>query len=199
MFRFACLLLILTSPLCWSQQKWVQEKHVDNIRAYSRMKEGRDFYEYRTVFTVNAPLSKASNLLFDVANFKNWLPNCLESKVVRKENEDVLIGYTVTDAPWPSTDRDVAFKVTRKRISANCVTLTMESRSDYFPEQKGLVRVREYQAVWKITETESNLLEIEYIASFNPGSSTPNWVIKNSIIDARIESSKNFIREVKKK
>lgn len=195
-----CLLFLFVFPtILLAQQKWTQEKYVDGIRAYSRMKEGKDYYEFRTVFQVNSSLKKLSDFIFDVANFKTWQPNCMESRVLKRESDDLVIGYTATDAPWPSTDRDVAFKVTRKRINDKTITITMESRSDYYPVQKSFVRVYEYHAIWKLTETTMNQIEIEYIASFNPGKGTPNWVVKNGIIDARIETAQQLIKEVKKK
>jgi ribosome-associated toxin RatA of RatAB toxin-antitoxin module len=193
-----CLLLFLFLPCeYWSQQKWTQEKNVDGIRAYSRMKEGKDYYEFRTVFHVSTSLKKLSDFIFDVGNFIKWQPNCLESRVLRRESEDVIIGYTISDAPWPSTDRDVAFRVTRKYVNEKLITISIESRSDYYPVQKSYVRVYEYQAVWKLTETGPNMVEIEFIASFNPGKSTPNWVVKNGIIDARIETAKALIKALR--
>ena len=56
-----------------------------------------------------------------------------------------------------------------------------------------------YFAQWTIIEIAPNKTQIEYIGSFDPGKSYPNWMVKNSIIDARIESSKKLIQALKKK
>lgn len=188
-----------TSISVSSQESWSQEKTIDNIRAYSRMKSGKDYYEYRTVFTVKSSFRGAVDLVFDIANFKNWLPNCVESKVIHKVSGTVLLGYTVTEAPWPASDRDAAFIVTKRKEKENCYSITMEGKANDYPLQKGKVRVHDYHAVWKITELAPDNLEIEYIASFNPGKGAPNWMIKNSVIEARIKSSQNLIKELKKR
>jgi len=192
-------LFLLTFSLGASaQNNWKLEKTEGNIKAYSRLKEGKDYFEFRAVFRVSASLKEATDLVFDVAEFKNWMPNAIESRVLKKLNDSIFIAYTVTSAPKPTSNRDAVFKVTKRKTGEKSYSVIMQGKPDYYPQQSGRVRVKEYYAIWKIIEVSPNLLEIDYSASFDPGKNVPNWVVKNSLIDARIDISKKVIEKLKK-
>lgn len=190
------LLLITLTISCFSQKQWDKETYEDGIQAYSRLKEGKDYYEFRTVFTAQATMYKAKKLITNIPYLKNWLPSTLDSKLLEKVSDTEFYGYTVTDAPWPASNRDLVFKMKVNRHSAKSYTITLDGEPDYHPEQSGKVRVYEYKAVWKLDLKEKDLLEVDYTASFNPGSTYPNWLIKNSMVDARIQTSLNFREEL---
>ncbi|MEX1192023.1 MAG: START domain-containing protein [Brumimicrobium sp.] len=190
-------LFSLFSFLVSSQSEWIEEESKEDIKAYSRIKEGKDYYEFRTVFEVNTSLITARKLISNISHFKNWLPSTLESKVLKVVSDSVLYAYTVTEAPWPASKRDLVFKVTKRKTGNNTYSIIMEGKPDFHPLQKDMIRVQEYNAIWKITKLNANLVKIDYSASFNPGSTYPNWIIKNSLVEARIQTSLNFIEEVK--
>jgi hypothetical protein len=182
----------------FSQGEWEKETYENDIQAYSRIKEGKDYYEFRTVFTTESTIYKAKKLITNIDNLKNWLPSTLDSKLLKKVSDTEFYGYTVTDTPWPASDRDLVFKMTVKRHSSKSYTITLKGEPDYYSLQPDKVRVYEYIAVWKIDLIGDNLIEVDYTASFNPGSSYPNWLIKNSMVEARMETSLNFRRELEK-
>lgn len=182
----------------FAQNDWVKESEENGIKAYSRLKEGKDYYEFRTVFTAKTTIYEAKKLITKIDNLKTWLPSTLESKLLDKVSDTEFYGYTVTDAPWPASNRDLVFKMTVKRHSSKSYTITLKGEPDYYPKQSDKVRVYEYLAVWKIDLKKDNLIEVDYTASFNPGSTYPNWLIKNSMVEARIETSLNFRKQLEK-
>jgi hypothetical protein len=191
------LLIVLSFPTV-AQNKWEKEVCTDGIQAYSRIKEGKDYYEFRTVFTTKSTIYKAKMLITNIDNLKKWLPSTLDSKLLEKVSDTELYGYTVTDTPWPANNRDLVFKMTVKRHSSKSYTITLKGEPDYYPNQSGKVRVLEYLAIWKIDSKGDSLIEIDYTASFNPGSTYPNWLIKNSMVEARMETSLNFRKLLEK-
>jgi len=192
-------LSLLFFPLTmFAQNTWTPEKEENSIKAFSRFKQGKDYYEYRTIFTVNEPIHKVAALIGDVSNFKNWMPNTVQSRILKIENDSTFYAYTETSAPWPASNRDAVFKASRRQ-KGNTITFLFEGKSNYIPEQKGKVRVKDYFAQWRLIQLGPNKTQIEYIGSFDPGKSYPNWMVKNSIIDARIESSKKLIQALKRK
>lgn len=190
-------LFIFTSSVL-VQDDWDVEKTVDGIKAYSRLKEGKGYYEFRTVFNAKGTLDQAKSLISNVPNFKNWMPKTLESKFLKKINENEFYGYTIIDTPWPASKRDLVFKATIKKIGNKGFRIVIIGKPDFYPLDKDKVRLQEYNAEWRVIEISTGVLIIDYRASFEPGSSYPNWVIKNTIIDARIETSKNFMKEILK-
>lgn len=189
-------LLFSTSGI--AQAEWEKETYEDGVQSYSRIKEGKDYYEFRTVFTTESTIYKAKKLITNIDGLKKWLPSTLESKLLEKVSDTEFYGYTVSDAPWPASDRDLVFKMTVKRHSSKSYTITLKGEPDYYPLQPDKVRVFEYIAVWKIDSKGDNLIEIDYTASFNPGSTYPNWLIKNSMVEARMETSLNFRKQLEK-
>lgn len=189
--------LVLTLSV-FGQGEWEKETYKDGIQSYSRIKEGKDYYEFRTVFTTKSTIYEAKKLITNIDNMKNWLPSTLDSKLLEKVSGTEFYGYTVTDTPWPASNRDLVFKMTVKRYSSKSYTITLKGAPDYYSLQSGKVRVLEYFAVWKIDLKDDNLIEIDYTASFNPGSTYPNWLIKNSMVEARMATSLNFRRELEK-
>ena len=193
---FMIFFLLVLSNSIYGQTNWVKEKVVDGITAYSRIKEGKDYYEFRTVFQVHTSLSTISDFICNMNNFKNWMPNCIESIIYKRDNDSVFYAYTITEAPWPASNRDVAFKVIREKTSPQVTQITLRGVS--YPLSKNNVRVKDYHAVWILTAKSPDIVVVDYTASFHPGSNYPNWLIKNSLIDARINVSQKLIQMLKK-
>lgn len=190
------ILIFFYSSIICSQENWTLEKTESEIKAYSRIKEETDYYEFRTIFKVDANIINAKKLITDVANFKNWLPNTKSSKLLKKVNDTVYYGYTVTETPWPLSDRDLVFKATVEKLGSKKYSITLEGTPDYIAADTAKVRVQEYKAQWMIKEIEPNVIKVNYQASFDPGSTYPNWMIKKAMIDARIETSLNFRKQL---
>jgi hypothetical protein len=192
------LFFLVVSISAIAQGDWQKETNENGIQAYSRIKEGKDYYEFRTVFTTESTIYKAKKLITNIDGLKNWLPSTLESTLLEKVSDTEFYGYTVTDTPWPASNRDLVFKMTVKRHSSKSYTITLKGEPDYYPPQSDNVRVLEYLAIWKIDLKGENLIEIDYTASFDPGSTYPNWLIKNSMVEARMETSLNFRKQLEK-
>ena len=194
--KYLFVFLMYSSLFTLKDSTWTFEKKVDDITAYSRIKNGTYYYEFRTPFYVNSTLTKVTQVLMDINDFKNWLPNTKNSKLLKRINTNSSYGYTVTSTPWPLSERDLVFKMTKKKIDENNYHIILVGEEDYHPKQNGKVRVKDYNAIWKIKKTKSGV-HVDYIASFDPDSNTPTWMIKNSMITARIEVSKALQNKLK--
>jgi hypothetical protein len=182
----------------FAQNDWTFEKESNEIKAYSRMKEGKEYYEYRAKVVIYSTLEFVKKAIVDVDNFKKWMPNTVDSKILEKLNDSTYYGYTVTSAPWPASNRDGVFLGKIKRLNSSSYLITQTSApSSYYPTQSGKVRINEYSGVWKIVDIGNGTVEIDYIGSFNPGSQYPNWVVKNSMIDGRLKTMEALIKELK--
>jgi hypothetical protein len=186
------ILFFLCSFISNGQSEWTVEKREGVIQTYSRIKQGKDYYETRAIFRVKSTPQKVANTLLAIDKFKTWLPNTIDSKVMSRTNDSLFFAYTVTSAPWPLSNRDTYFKVSIRKVN-NAYTITFEGRMNEYPLQAGRVRVKDFHAVWKITPLKTGEVEIDYVASFDPGGGAPNWVIKNGLIDARIQTALNLI------
>lgn len=179
----------------YAQNQWTVEKNESNIQTYSRIKQGKTYYETRVVFNVKAPVKQVIKLITSVDDLKTWLPNTIDSKITSRVNDSLFFGYTVTSAPWPLSDRDTYFKVTNKKINGKYI-ITLEGKMNDYPLQSDKVRVKDFHAKWSITPLKNGEVEIDYIASFDPDGAASNWMIKNRLIDIRIETALNIIKQL---
>lgn len=188
-------LLHFTVASFYAQNGWTAEKAESSIQTYSRIKKGTTYYETRAVFNVKAPVKSILKLVTAIDDFKTWLPSTVDSKITSRVNDSVFYGYTVSSAPWPLSDRDTYFKVTRRKINAIYI-ITLEGKMNDYPLQSDKVRVKDFHAVWRISELKNGEVEIDYTASFDPEGGAPNWVIKSRLIDVRIETAQKLIAQL---
>ena len=191
--------ILISTSLVFSFQylsDWEKEKEEDGVIAYTRTKSGESYLEYRTDFLVNANLARVKEVITDVASYSAWMPSTLESRVVRKVNDSVFFAYTVTDTPWPASNRDLAFKGTVMKTSANRYVITYEEAPSVVPENSNYVRIAAYHAVWELEQVTPSQVQVSFIFSFDPGSTYPNWMIKSGVISARIEAAKKLRERV---
>lgn len=134
-------------------------------------------------------------MITSIDDFKTWLPNTIDSKITSRVNDSVFFGYTVSSAPWPLSDRDTYFKVTSKKINGKNL-ITLEGKMNDYPLQSDKVRVKDFHAIWSITLLKNGEVEIDYTASFDPEGGAPNWLVKDRLIDARIETALNLIKQL---
>jgi ribosome-associated toxin RatA of RatAB toxin-antitoxin module len=191
---FFFLLHFSCAPLN-AQNQWTVEKNESSIQTYSRLKQGKTYYETRAVFNVKAPVKRVVELITKVDDWKTWLPHTIDSKITSRVNDSVFFGYTVSSAPWPLSDRDTYFKVTNKKINGKYI-ITLEGKMNDYPLQSDKVRVKDFHAKWTVTPLKNGEVEIDYTASFDPDGGAPNWVIKNRLIDIRIETALNLMKQL---
>lgn len=188
--------LILTS-FTYAQATWTFEKEKNGVKAFSRIKEGKDFYEFKTVNTIEGDIYQVKKLITDIENFKEWMPNTTESKVLKKINDYNFYAYTVTSTPWPASSRDAVFLMTIEKLSDKEYKILLDGKPDYIENQKNYVRITENEGVWHLKEIAPNKVEITYVGSFNPGGYYANFVIKNNMIEGRFKTMSSFIKELK--
>lgn len=191
---FLFLLHLSFSPF-YAQSEWTVEKNKSAIQTYSRIKQGKTYYETRAVFHVKAPVKQVVQMITSIDNFKTWLPHTIDSKITSRVNDSVFFGYTVSSAPWPFSDRDTYFRVTRKKINGKYM-VTLEGKMNEYPLQSDKVRVKDFYATWIITPLKNGEIEIDYTASFDPDGGAPNWLVKDRLIDARIETALSLIKQL---
>lgn len=185
MFKLVVLFFVPLS-IIFPTNPWEFEQESEGIKAYSRLKANTSYYEFKTVTEMNSSAKRIVNILTDIDGFENWLTNTTKSKVLEKQASNVWIGYTVTSTPWPLSSRDLVFKMEQVKINSNTFRLILTGMPDYIPLESDYVRLKDYEAEWIISET-NGVTTIEHIASFDPDSSTPAWMVKNSMVSARIE------------
>lgn len=193
------LIILSVSILVLSFQfvsDWTKEKEDDGIVVYTRTITGKSYLEYKTDFKVYAILARVKEVITAVDSYKEWMPSTVESRIVRKKSDSVFYAYTVTETPWPASSRDLAFKGTVQKVDANTFRITYTEAPTSVPENKKYVRIKGYRAIWELTQQSPDYVMVSFRFTFDPGSTYPNWMIKNGIVSARIDVAKSLRKRV---
>ena len=189
-----CLLLLFSPGVTNS---WVLEYDKDQILAYARIKEGVNYYEFKTELISDADIKQVVKVLMKVSKFKEWMPNTLESKVLKEKSSHEKIAYTLSSVPWPMSPRDLIFSMKLSYLDKNSAKIELEGLYDYIPHHKDHVRVKDYQAVWTL-KSKGGKIHIGHYVSFDPDTSASMWMIKNSMVKARVSVLEGLKAELKK-
>lgn len=177
-----CILFILFVTNAFSQE-WKLRKEEDGIKVYTRLPPGADIDEVMATVRIKTNLSSFVALLKDVSGYVEWAYNCVESKLLKVENDTTQYYYTHTHLPWPVSDRDLIF---RSSLKQDPVTFIVKTNSCAMPnmlgENDGIVRIRVGRSGWTLTPVTGGFVDVSYFATLDPGGSIPAWLV-NSTID----------------
>lgn len=170
--------------------EWEVAKEKDDIVVYLRKVEGFALKEFRGVAEINASVEKLVAQLKDADKMKDWLPDCSKSELLEWK-DPVQIHYTITDAPWPVTDRDGYFKFEYTRIS-NGVKVLASCLPNYKAEKEGLVRIPMTQGFWQFEKINDQRTRVTYQMLVSPGGSIPDWLANSGVVNTPFDTLKNL-------
>lgn len=174
--------------------EWKLKKRQDGIYAFLRDYPGTGLKEFRGIMYVKGVrLSSMVATFDDTASYTRWMHNCTESKLLRYMNVQERITYTVTDAPWPATDRDViVYSLMTQNPGDLSVTIAITGRPDYMPPQKGRLRIPMMKATWTFRPMKTGDVMIVYQTVTDPGGPLPLSLLNLSVVDLPFLTMQKF-------
>lgn len=167
----------------FAQSSWEVAKEKSAVKVYTKDNPGSSVKASKASVIINATVDDALNLLRDFENYPSWMYECSEGKLLKEISEEEYYVYTITDAPWPVTDRDLIVHVKASEAADGTVTLNMEGAADFIEETKGLVRVPEFKGAWILKPLKEGQIEVTYKMANHPGGSIPDWVANMTATD----------------
>lgn len=173
-------------------EEWSLEKQKDGIDVYTRPVEGSGIKEFKGTANVDASVDRVLELLRDSDRFQSWFPNTRESKLLSRDG-DVSYQYSVMNTPWPMTDRDnVLRSVSTVDEDTGVVHIEITAVPDYFPVQKGRVRVQKAHGTWTLTPNGPDTSHVVFTMHLEPGGGIPQWIINSRIVATPFEALTNL-------
>jgi hypothetical protein len=162
---------------------WVLRKNEKGIAVYTRYATGTNIKEIWIIDTVKSSLSAVVALLLDTKNYPEWVYKCRECKTLELINDQEQYDYEITELPWPFHNRDVISdsKISQDTLT-NVVTINSIGNPDYMPDLGGIVRIRQFHSVYKLTKLVNGKIKIDYTLYGDPGGNIPTWLINASIV-----------------
>ncbi len=151
----------------------------DGIVVSRRPVQGRGFPQLRAVGEVAGTPYEILAVLLDVAAHPKWLPDCIESRTVRRLDTWRYIIYTRTDAPWPVSDREavieneVIFLDPPRKVK---VTFDALPASDV-AHARGTVRMKSVNGYYSIEAIDDRRSLVQYELDADPAGVLPAWLV----------------------
>ena len=174
----------LIAGLDTSAQSWNFIKEKNGIKIYTRTPENTSFKSFKGETVFHASMEKLGLYIGNVRNFNWWDKNIRDLKVLEAEFGKHAIYYFVYHVPWPLSDRDLCVEVfisydtlkDEKVVSAKPLT-------GRIPEQKGIVRIRDYWQKWTLTGISKDSVHAVLEGFVDPGGSVPAWLYNMVIVE----------------
>ena len=192
---------ILTGITSHAQKDCKLQKDLDSIKVYTCHTDTSRFKSIVAEFTLRTTIEQLTQLILNVPNLTKWQYNTIEAQTIKEISSSEQIYYTVIEAPWPVTDRDMVVRIKTKHDRNNrSLIITTESEAEALPKKVGYVRVPSSHAKWIVTQKNKNQLQIKYTMQIDPGGSVPAWLVNWVCAEAPYRSFKNLkaILEMKK-
>jgi hypothetical protein len=184
-------LLVLSWVLSGSlaAQSWNFIKEQDGIKIYTRQEAGKSLKAYKGTTVINAPAEKVFTLIEDVNHTEWWDKNLTQINVMAYEKNKRARYYLVYDTPWPVANRDLCVEVTVSMDPENRIySVSATSLTGVIPEQKDLVRIKDYRQTWTVSSAGENSSNIVLEGYLDPVGHIPVWISKMLIIQTPFNS-----------
>ncbi len=173
----ATLLLMLVCMGAHAQPNWSLKKDEDGIKVFTSTTDNSSIKAIKVECTMAATPSQLVAYLLDIDKQPEWVYNTKSSTLLTKVKDNELIFYSVTEVPWPCTNRDYIAHFTINQVAPDHIVIDSKAEPDRLPRKDGIVRVKSSIAHWDITTTGPNTLNIVYTVQFDPGGAIPAWLI----------------------
>lgn len=179
--------------------EWILKKEKNGIEIYTRNVEGSSFDEFKGITTiVKSSLKEVLAVITDVNNYATLYPDCMNSKLLKKEGEYYDIHYIQTKGPFTIKDRDSVFEQkTEVGKNGKYARVTLKPLPGYIAENKDMVRVREGSGFWELEEDDNGNVKVTYQYHGEPGGDIPSWLANSFVETHPLQTLKNLKNRVK--
>lgn len=176
------VLLIAADGLQAGNSDWELKKDKSGVKVWTRAVEGRSLKESKAVSTFSTNVDNIMNVIFDYEDYPDWSPRCISARQVSRSG-DVIKSYTLSDSPWPVTDRDIVLKNTITRRADGSVRIDMVALDDDTPADGNSVRITYFEGFYELKPVSAGRTEVTYQSIFDPAGSIPAWMANMAVVD----------------
>ncbi len=181
------LFLALSVSLLWSPcgHAWQLEPTDDasSVKVWTQPIPGSNFKAFRGEIEIQAPVKTVLKTVTDTESYPEWYHNAKETKILKKLNDRQGLSYSVTDAPWPVSDRDSVTLSTKKSLENGGYLIELQAKPDAYPKQPRLIRIPKLNGFWKLIKLNENSTRVILQISAEPGGKLPSWLVNSTVID----------------
>jgi len=201
-FKFKAVLLTcglsLLPYLSSANQTW-QPHHfasdsVDeqSVLVWTKTVDGSDFKAFKGEVLINATRDNIVSVIRDTKNVPKWYYKSAYVKKLEDIADNQSLTYSVTDLPWPVSDRDSVILATVTNEQNGDITIIMTAKPNAYPIQENKVRVTKLDGFWKLQKQANNQVKVTLQLTTEPGGKIPSWLANTMVIDMPLNSLGNL-------
>jgi hypothetical protein len=170
------------------QSVWTKEIVEQGITVWIREQSGHSLPEFRGRGQIRGELFHAVAVILDNKRSHEWVPNCKESREIKRIDGATTLVYSVSDSPWPVSDRDTVVRVVVEAIEPDhAYRIFIRAQPDVLPPVDGRVRIPYSEIYFLLRRVNAGTTEVEYGLDVDPGGALPKWMVRwtarNILID----------------
>jgi hypothetical protein len=182
-----------------AQYTWKLEKDNNGIKVFSSEMANSSFKAVKVECILEGNYQKLLSVLSNVPKFSEWIYRTELTKMVRKPGPGEFIYYSLTNLPWPMSNRDVVIRVQVKTDSMPAfMVISGVDVPDEVEEIPTRVRVKHYKAYWKVSMPTAATVKILYILELDPGGTVPAWIANMFVDKGPYETFVKLAEQLKK-
>lgn len=176
------------------------EREKAGIKVFTKKSKWGKLRDAKATMLLAVSPDQILKTLTDFNNYKTWMPQCAQSRLVARLSDNEYIVYLYFDAPWPVKDRDCVMRVKiDKDPVSGIITLTETSEPKYISQEDNVVRIEQLISRWSlIPKGEGSTLVINEHSS-NPGGNIPDWLTNTQSVENPLATFGNLQQKIVKR
>lgn len=191
--------ILLTFLMLSPDQEWKLRKQKDGIEIFTREVDVSELDEFKGLITIpDATLQDVLKVILDVDVYVEWFPDCMEAKILQKENKYNQVHYFSIKAPWPVKNREAVYKsITTLSEEGKKAYVELINVDGFVEEKKNFVRMFKGRGFWELLELPGNKVEVTYQFQSDPGGNIPAWLANMSVVSNPYNTLVNLRARIK--
>jgi hypothetical protein len=194
------LLAVATTSLAQTADKyqWKLEDTDDGCEIYTSPVAGMPYVAAKTTCTVNARIDVIGYILRDVENFKDWMDDCKDTKMLKviDDEKDVFIFWLRQHIPL-LTDRDVVLKTDVRITPEKSVIKTDSTKEMNYDADEGYVRMPSMSTEYTLEWIDKEHTKVTFMINPDLGKGLPKGITNSQIKKNPFKSIKGLKKIVK--
>ncbi len=182
---------------------WEKIGESDGIIGYTRPTTKSSVDEIKAVGIVDAPVAVIEAVMRDISIMPEYVYLCKDAFLINtpdmKSGGDVIFFYSLTDLPFPASDRDAVVRsVWTIDRATGIVYCHAEGLETTFEQSQDIVRIPLSIMDCTLVPRSENRTEVIYQILGHPGGALPAWFVKMLSRDYGIKTIAGLRQMVKK-
>lgn len=192
-------LLTLSASVAYAEGGWRVIDEDRGIKVTARDEPGRELPTFRGQGNIKGKVLEVLAVILDAEGATKWAKGADEAKVLRNIDARTHVIYTLTDTPWPVSDRDMIMKRTVQVVKpAQEFHIRLQCAPKEIAEKDGIIRVKTCDTYFHIRSVDDQTTFVDYQVNLDPGGSLPEWLIAWASKKIPMETLVSLEKQVKK-